>query len=117
MSDYSPKPLTIAVDYDGTYSADPDTFNKMIALFLAAGHTVICVTGRSDDGVMDVPVRASIGKLVPCVFAGKEWKADAAKAAGYNVNIWMDDIPNMISPQNLMSPRNVRSRNGQNPTD
>lgn len=98
MSDYSPKPLTIAVDYDGTYSADPDTFTHVIELFLKAGHTVICVTGRSDDGVMDVPVRESIGKIVPCVFAGKEWKIVAARDAGYKVDIWIDDIPGMIYP-------------------
>jgi len=99
---YQAKPMIIAVDYDGTYSADPDTFNKLIELFKAAGHTVICVTGRSDDGIMDVPVRESIGKLVPCVFAGKEWKANAAKRAGYNVSVWIDDMPGMISPVDII---------------
>lgn len=94
--------MIIAIDYDMTYTADPETFEKVIALFKAAGHTVICVTGRSDDGVMDVPVRNSIGKLVPVVFAGKEWKATAAKKQGYNVSIWIDDMPGMISPVDII---------------
>lgn len=94
--------MIIAIDYDYTFTADPDTFTKIIDLFQKAGHTVICVTGRSDDGVMDIPVRNSIGKLIPVIFAGKEWKAEAAKKRGYNVNIWIDDMPGMISPVDII---------------
>jgi hypothetical protein len=100
--------MIIAIDYDGTYAADPNVFDEVIKLFLEAGHTVICVTGR-DEGVMGKPVLESIGKLVPVVFAGPEWKREAALKKGYDVNVWIDDVPNMISPQNLLSPRNVRS--------
>ncbi len=98
---YEAKPMIIAVDYDGTYSADPETFEKVIALFQSAGHTVICVTGR-DGGAMGDIVRATIGRLIPIVFAGKEWKAEAAKQAGYRVDIWIDDIPGMISPADII---------------
>ena len=94
--------MIIAIDYDNTYTADPVTFEKVIALFQAAGHTVVCVTGRSDDGVMDVPVSNSIGKLVSVVFAGMEWKAVAARKQGYNVSVWIDDIPGMIAPADLI---------------
>ncbi len=103
--------MIIAIDYDNTYTADPETWNKVIKLFQDAGHTVICVTGR-DGGAMGDPVRASIGQLVPCVFAGPEWKKVAAKNQGYNVDVWCDDVPNMITPQNPMSPRNLRGSNG-----
>jgi hypothetical protein len=89
--------MIIAIDYDNTYSADPETFNKVITIFKEAGHTVICVTGR-DGGLMGDPVRASIGKLVPIVFAGSAWKEDAAEEKGYIVNVWIDDMPEMISP-------------------
>jgi hypothetical protein len=93
--------MIIAIDYDGTYAADPNVFNEVIKLFLEAGHTVICVTGR-DAGIMGKPVMESIGKLVPVVFAGPEWKADAAKKQGYNVNVWIDDMPGMISPVDII---------------
>lgn len=99
--------MIIAIDYDGTYAADPNCFNEVIKLFQEAGHTVICVTGRPE--IMGLEVKASIGQLIPIVFAGPEWKADAALKQGYKVDIWIDDVPNMIAPQNLMSPRNVRS--------
>jgi hypothetical protein len=103
--------MIIAIDYDGTYAADPETFDKVIKLFQEAGHTVICVTGR-DGGAMGDIVRATIGQLIPIVFAGPEWKKVAAKNQGYNVDVWVDDVPNMISPQNPMSPRNLRGSNG-----
>lgn len=93
--------MIIAVDYDGTYAADPETFNKVIEVFQAAGHTVICVTGR-DGGAMGDIVRATIGQLIPCIFAGKDWKVDAAKTAGYDVDVWIDDNPGMISKQVLV---------------
>jgi hydroxymethylpyrimidine pyrophosphatase-like HAD family hydrolase len=92
--------MIIAIDYDGTYSADPETFDKVIDLFIAAGHTVICVTGRSNDGVMDVPVRESIGKKVKCIFAGVGFKLEEAGNQGYKVDIWIDDRPQWIDPQN-----------------
>lgn len=98
---YMAKPMIIAVDYDGTYAADPNTFNKIIKLFQEAGHTVICVTGRSGGAMGDI-VRATIGQLVPCVFAGGDWKSDAAKKAGYNVSVWIDDMPGMISPADII---------------
>jgi hypothetical protein len=88
--------MIIAIDYDGTYTTDPLVFNSIIHLLQSAGHAVICVTGRSDDGIMDKPVRESIGKITPIIFAGKEWKSDAVKKAGYKVDIWIDDCPQFI---------------------
>jgi len=92
--------MIIAIDYDGTYSADPITFNEVIKLFLGAGHTVICVTARPE--VMGAEVLASIGKFVPVVFANGEWKAEAAKKQGYNVSICIDDMPGLISPVDII---------------
>ena len=93
--------MIIAVDYDRTYAADPETFDKVIEVFKQAGHTVICVTGR-DGGAMGDIVRATIGQLVPCVFAGKEWKRDAALKQGYKVDVWIDDMPEMIAKQTII---------------
>lgn len=89
--------LLFAIDYDGTYSLDPEIFNIIIQILKKAGHEVICVTGRSGDKESDNVVRASIGKLVPVIFAGKKYKYDAAKDAGFYVDIWIDDNPSSIS--------------------
>ena len=93
--------MIIAIDYDNTYTAAPDMWNETIKLFQSAGHTVICVTARPE--VMGQPVLDSVGKLIPVIFAGAEWKREAAKKRGYNVNVWIDDSPEYIGPQTLIS--------------
>lgn len=92
--------MIISIDYDSTYTADPETFNKVIGLFQQAGHTVICVTSRSPD--MGEPVLASIGKLIPVIFANGTFKKAAAHKRGYDVNVWVDDMPMTIDRQVLM---------------
>lgn len=91
--------MLVAIDYDGTWAAMPDVFRKFVESLRAAGHEAICVTGRIDSGIMGDVVRSSINGLMPIVFAGSKWKVDAAKEAGYNVDIWIDDNPSMIAPQ------------------
>lgn len=91
--------MIIAIDYDGTYAADPETFNHVIEIFRQAGHAVICVTGRS-AGTMGQPVLDSIGKIIGeenCIFAGTLWKRMAAEKKGWKVDVWIDDMPEMIS--------------------
>lgn len=92
--------MIIAIDYDNTYAADPNTFNKIIEVFQVAGHTVICVTGRSDN--MGESVKNSIGKLIPVVFAGLLYKREAALKHGYKVDVWIDDMPEMVGPHKLI---------------
>ena len=90
--------MIIAIDYDNTYTADPITFNGIISLLKAADHTVICVTARTGIGAMAEPVLNSIGKLIPVIFADKDWKKEAALKRGYKVDIWIDDSPEFINP-------------------
>lgn len=94
--------MIIALDYDGTYTLDPESWNKMILNFEEAGHKVICVTGRDDREDFARPVLDSIGKYCQVIFAGKEWKRDAVAAAGFKVDVWIDDMPESISKQILL---------------
>ena len=91
--------VTFGIDYDGTFSAAPDIFRKIITDLFAAGHRAVLVTGRSDEGIWGEEVRAAVGDLMPIVFAGMQWKREAAEAAGYPIDIWIDDKPEYIGPQ------------------
>lgn len=93
--------MTIAIDFDGTYAALPE-LRAFGALLVRAGHTVVIVTGRSDHGEFGAEVRRGVAGALPIVFAGEEWKRHAAARAGYKVNIWIDDNPEYIGPQNLI---------------
>jgi hypothetical protein len=92
--------MIIAIDYDGTYSINPELWNQIINLFMDAGYSVICVTGRTKE--LGQPVLDSIGKLVPVIFAGGLPKREACKNRGYNVGIWIDDMPEMITSSYLV---------------
>ena len=94
--------MIIAIDYDNTYTADPEFWNKFILDAEEAGHKVICVTGRDSLEDFARPVLESIGKLCPVVFAGPKWKRDAALAKGWKVDVWIDDMPEMVAKQILV---------------
>jgi len=85
--------MMVALDYDGTYTLAPALWDQVIQLLQGSGHTVVCITSRM---VADQELLDSIGKLVPVVFAGSDWKNDAAKKSGYQIDVWIDDIPTSI---------------------
>ena len=95
--------MILAIDYDNTYTMAPDIWDETIKLFLSAGHTVVCVTARPE--VMGQVVLDSVGKLVPVVFAGGEWKRETAIKHGYKVDVWIDDAPEYIGPQTIIGHR------------
>lgn len=90
--------MLFAIDFDGTYAADPAVFARLRALLEDAGHRCVLVTGRSDEGRWGEEVRATVGDL-PIVFAAGGWKRAAAEAAGLQVDVWIDDAPEYVGPQ------------------
>jgi hypothetical protein len=93
-----PRKLTVAIDFDNTFSADPELFRTFVALLKARGHTPIMVTGRPEKHGLDEAPKALAGDLMPIIFADGEWKINAARAKGYEVDIWIDDNPTYIRP-------------------
>jgi hydroxymethylpyrimidine pyrophosphatase-like HAD family hydrolase len=87
---------TIAFDYHETFSTDLEGFRAVVKLFRSRGHTCIIVTGINDGTPWAAEIRRNIGDLVPIVFANGAWKEEAAKRAGYKVDIWIDDHPEGI---------------------
>lgn len=89
--------MTIAIDYDDTYTVDPDFWNDVIMLAQRRGHEVVVVTARpnTDDtrselrGVFDI-------MEVSCHCSGDEPKADYARRNGLAVDVWVDDSPGWI---------------------
>ena len=89
--------MTIGIDYDGTFSEDPDLWRTFVGHAVARGHKCVCVTGRGDEEKMSAEVRHAVGSLMPIVFAGTAWKRDAAINSGFDVNVWIDDNPEYVA--------------------
>lgn len=87
--------MLIAIDYDLTYTRDPDFWDAVIALGVGRGHRFVCVTSRTQEPGTTKPERRPT-PAIPYVCAGEELKSDAARAAGHNVQIWIDDCPGAI---------------------
>lgn len=92
------KPLTIAIDYDLTFTADPSMWRGFMALAEVRGHSIICVTGRLTPPGPDEP---KIPCPVICCRDG-EPKRRAAARHKIEVDIWIDDSPGMIEPSRLL---------------
>lgn len=97
------KNLLIAIDFDDTYTADPEGWRAVIDMMRARGHEFICVTARNDHGKMADEVleefKSKDGIYMSVVFAGFDLKRAAAEKLGYKVDIWIDDCPSMIDKQ------------------
>src|SRR5271157_1106932 len=98
--------MIIAIDYDNTYTAAPELWDQVIRLFQETGHTCICITGRTQETLMAKPVMDSIGKLVHVIFAGSQWKREAAEKHAYKVDVWIDDNPEYVGLQFLIGKPN-----------
>ena len=82
--------MRIALDYDGTYTADPELWEAFIHNAHAAGHEVVCVTMRyPHEGAPGIPCRV--------VFTSRLAKWRAMIERGEPVDVWIDDQPGYIT--------------------
>lgn len=87
--------MTISLDLDNTWTADPELWLGFYESCIARGHRVIMTTNRhrySDD--MDwfgLPASLLI------VYAGSRLKSEATAELGITVDVWIDDMPGTVS--------------------
>lgn len=83
--------MLIALDYDGTYTADPGLWNHFVDVARSRSHEVHIVTMRADSE----PVR--LGCVVDRVhYTDRKAKRAFMQAKGLTVQIWIDDMPDFI---------------------
>lgn len=87
--------MLIALDYDGTYTADPDLWLAFIASARARGHAVWIVTMRDEFELADVN-RQLLGKVDRIVATARAAKLPFLAARGITPQIWIDDMPHFI---------------------
>lgn len=89
--------MTIGLDYDGTITRDTQFWREFIALAGANGHQVVIVTNRHQQSVSEIEDFANtLSGHVPIVATAGQPKAAASKRAGYDVDVWVDDMPVLI---------------------
>ena len=87
--------LTISLDFDKTWTADPQLWRDFVGLAHKAGHRVVMIARRPDTETDRATVEkaAASSGIDRLIFAGQMQKADAARKAGVIVDVWVDDYP------------------------
>lgn len=91
--------LNIALDYDNTYSADPNFWIQFIQTSMDYGHNVFIVTYRDDryDRNSDLEF---LNAIIPVYYtrgcAKKWWMNQFAPEEHSKVHIWIEDRPESV---------------------
>lgn len=86
--------MTIAIDYDGTFTRDQDFWRSVINSAIHRGHRVIIVTNRSERDKISLPPFA---QAVPIYYCDRRLKEQHMLGAhGIKVDVWIDDMPGCI---------------------
>jgi hypothetical protein len=87
--------MHIALDFDETYTRDPQLWNTFLAGAKERGHTVYCVTMRYDHEAE--VVKRLLGPRVRGIYCtGRIAKKKFMDALGINIDVWIDDTPSWI---------------------
>lgn len=88
--------LTFALDYDDTFTAEPELWRAWVLLAKARGHRIVCITGRSETESQRYELERAFGPQVEVYFSGLRPKMECAIANGLKIDVWLDDWPGMI---------------------
>lgn len=83
--------MNIAIDYDNTWTTDPQLWAHFARSAKHWYHRVVIVTGR--DGWSEDMDRGNIPRGIPVVFCSGRPKREAV---GMKIDVWIDDDPASI---------------------
>jgi hypothetical protein len=94
--------LTISIDFDRTFSADPELWGQFAREAVSQGNVVVMITRREDTPEDRAKIEETLGEYFDAfsmivLAGGSRQKEEAASEAGIKVDIWIDDSPQTIS--------------------
>lgn len=105
--------LTLSIDFDRTFAADPKLWGEFAEDAVEGGNTVVMISRREDTPENQQLIADTLGEWKSyfsqvLLIGGETLKDDAAKAAGLAVDVWVDDSPQTVKPP--MEKKAKRSR-------
>lgn len=85
--------MNIGLDFDDTFTEDPELWRQFVASCSARGHLVFVTTARFSNNLADIE-RALPG--IEVIASNGGMKGVAAKAAGVTIDVWIDDMPELV---------------------
>jgi len=92
--------MTISVDFDRTFAADPQLWGEFARQSAAAGNRVVMVSRRRDTPENQDEIAETLGDYREAfdavLLVGERLKDEAAREAGIEVDVWVDDSPQFV---------------------
>lgn len=88
--------MTIALDYDDTFTRDPAFWTAVVDAGRKFGHKFVCITARRDTFDNRAELSNALPAGVDAYFSYDEPKSDFARRKGIVVDVWVDDLPGWI---------------------
>jgi hypothetical protein len=90
--------MNISLDYDNTYTRDPDLWDNFITLCKQKGHKVYVVTMRYNHPNESYEVnKALLSKVDGIFFTARKAKRPFMFEQGISIDVWVDDTPEWIT--------------------
>lgn len=83
--------MKIALDWDDTYSLDPEFWNLFIAMAEMRGHEILIVTMRYEQEPVPYP------KLNNVYYTSRRAKRPFMANQGIHIDVWIDDRPDFVN--------------------
>lgn len=98
--------LNIAIDFDDTITAAPEMWFRIMCIMNTAGHDVRIVTARFDVEGLNLDIKTFLlgcEEDFPVIYCGGVQKAAKCAHVGWEPDIWIDDLPEVIpTPTKLL---------------
>ena len=88
--------MIIAIDYDDTFTADPQLWRHVIGCIESSGHRVVCVSARLNSRGNQRELGAALPSSVEIFLSYDKPKRQYMQSKGVEVDIWIDDMPEAI---------------------
>jgi HK97 family phage portal protein len=92
--------MTISVDFDRTFAADPRLWGEFARQSAAAGNRIVMVSRRPDTPENQAEIAETLGDyheaFEAVLLVGDRLKDDAARESGIEVDVWIDDSPQFV---------------------
>ncbi len=91
--------LSIAIDFDDTFTASPELWSAFIQNAKRLGHRPMIVTSRRNSEWNTEIINNLLdtwGCQVPIHFCNLASKVETMRQRGFKVDIWIDDSPNAL---------------------
>ena len=93
--------MTIALDYDGTYTLDPKMWDVFIVMASMFGHTIKIVTMRGDAETgrgecIDIVFAECSSGIDEIIYTNRKAKKPYCEEHEIHIDIWIDDQPEFL---------------------